>query len=461
MLLLHQQKTDDAQKIQEEPMKRNTKRVALTAAAIALLSLHLVPAGELSAAAYQQAAGRFYTADGNTSADEGWNNDGRHYKVTTQTDPLNLRAEPSQAATIITAMPKGTIITVLQTRDGWAKVQYGSVIGYCAMEWLTVAPDAVLTPENNAKENEKTIYRYLTQTLGLTSAAACGILGNMHVETGGSFDPTAHDPDNIGYGICQWNNTADAGYRVDQLRAFTSEWNTVQGQLEFLRNDLLHNDYLLSLHLYDELKAFGNTEEDAAAASDCFARKYEGCASYTFEMRREKARFYYGEHAGSTTAVQWNNTAQTRIVATESGGLNMRASASIFDSILLVIPKGAEVSVKSISNDGRWANVEYRGVNGYCVTEYLKEPSAAADTGIKGDLNGNKTVGADDAQLVLNAYADRIAGKSMGLTDAQIKAADVNGDGQVSVEDAQLILQYYTAKYVSAMDITWEQLLRK
>ena len=40
MLSLHQQKTDDAQKIQEEPMKRNTKRVALTAAAIALLSLH-------------------------------------------------------------------------------------------------------------------------------------------------------------------------------------------------------------------------------------------------------------------------------------------------------------------------------------------------------------------------------------------------------------------------------------
>ena len=438
-------------------MIRKPERFALKAAAIALLTLLPMQQATMHAAAVLQPESIMQTA----AAEGDWKVDGRHYKVTTQNDPLNLRADANQSATIITTMPKGTIITVLETGGGWGKVQYGSVIGYCAMEWLTLAPEAVLTPENDAEQNEKTIFRYLTGELGLSTAAACGILGNMHVETGGTFDPTAHDPDNIGYGICQWNNTADAGYRVDELKAFTAQWNTVQGQLEFIKHDLLHNSYLLSLHLYDDLKAFGNSEEDAVAASDCFAKKYEGCAQWTFEMRREKARFYYGMHGGTTRTVQWKDTAKTYIVSTTSGGLNMRVSASVFDSILLVIPKGAEVTVKSISDDGRWGRTEYSGVTGYCSMEYLKEKTqAAAGSVLKGDLNGNAAVGADDAQLTLQAYAGRIAGRGMNLTAAQTKAADVNGDGQISAEDAQLILKYYTAKYVSGSNVTWEQLLR-
>ena len=439
-------------------MMRKPERLALAVTAVLALCAAMHP---MHAAAYLQTDSAFsrIAAGENTPVDTNWTNDGRHYKVTTQTDPLNMRAEPNQSAVIITTIPKGAVVTVLQTGSGWGKVQYGSVIGYCSMNWLTLAPDTALTPENNAAQNEKTIYSYLTQTLGLSSAAACGILGNMHVETGGTFDPTAHDPDNIGYGICQWNNTADAGYRVDELKAFTPQWNTVQGQLEFIRHDLLTNSYLLSLHLYDDLKAFGNTEADAVAASDCFAKKYEGCAQWTFEMRREKARFYFGQHGGSTKTVQWNNTAKTYVVATTSGGLNMRASASVFDSILLVIPKDAAVAVKSISDDGRWAKVEYNGITGYCVTEYLKEASAVnTGTLITGDLNGNNEVGADDAQLTLRAYAARISGKNMNLTAAQIKAADINSDGLVSAEDAQMILKYYTAKSVSGRNITWDQL---
>ncbi|MBP0971707.1 MAG: dockerin type I repeat-containing protein, partial [Oscillospiraceae bacterium] len=120
-----------------------------------------------------------------------------------------------------------------------------------------------------------------------------------------------------------------------------------------------------------------------------------------------------------------------------------------------------KVTVKSITEDGRWAKVEYRGVTGYCVTEYLKEAAPAADAVIRGDVNGNREIGPDDAQIALKAYTERIAGIGMQLTETQIKAADITGDGQVSVEDAQWILKYYTVKYVSAKDITWDQLLGK
>jgi hypothetical protein len=80
---------------------------------------------------------------------------------------------------------------------------------------------------------------------------------------------------------------------------------------------------------------------------------------------------------------------------------------------------------------------------------------------ITGDLTGDGKVGAEDAQLTLKAYTQKIAGNAMGLTDAQIKAADVNRDGDVSVNDAQLILKYYTSKNVAGMEVTWDDLLKK
>ncbi len=464
-----------SEQIQEVNMKRKTMCRALAAAAVTLLALHPVTEGMLTAAALQTAHAAAQSGDADTG---NWTEDGRQYKVSTKTDPLNMRAEPSQSAMIITTIPRGTTVRVFRICNGWGEVQFGSVVGYCAMEWLTLVTDTatepVQNPEtpsdqnrvNHPEENEQTIFRYLTETLGFSAAAACGVIGNIHVETGGTFDPEAHNPEDTGgtqgYGICQWNSGADAGYRMEELQNYSPAWKTLDCQLDFIRNDLLHNNYLISLHLYEDMKALGNTEEDAVAASDIWAARYEGCAKWTYEMRREKTRLYYSRHCG--TAAQWSDVSRTCIIATQSGSLNMRSEPSLFGTILMTIPKDTEVSLTRISEDGTWGRVEYRGVSGYCAMEYLKEKSAeqpAAVNVIRGDLNGNGEVGADDAQIALNAYADRIAGIKMNLTDAQIKAADIDGDGQVSAEDAQLILAYYTAKNVSAINVTWEQLLGK
>ena len=78
---------------------------------------------------------------------------------------------------------------------------------------------------------------------------------------------------------------------------------------------------------------------------------------------------------------------------------------------------------------------------------------------LPGDLNDDGAVSADDAQMTLKAYTERIAGNDMKLTEDQILAADVDEDGALSVEDAQFILKYYTAKTVAQKDITWDDIL--
>ena len=86
------------------------------------------------------------------------------------------------------------------------------------------------------------------------------------------------------------------------------------------------------------------------------------------------------------------------------------------------------------------------------------EPAQAAF--LRGDVDDNGTVDVTDAQLTLAAYARRIAGKPLGLTDSQFLAANVNLDEQLSVEDAQFILKYYARNTVAKNPTTWEELLQ-
>ncbi|MBQ9905431.1 MAG: dockerin type I repeat-containing protein [Oscillospiraceae bacterium] len=77
----------------------------------------------------------------------------------------------------------------------------------------------------------------------------------------------------------------------------------------------------------------------------------------------------------------------------------------------------------------------------------------------KGDLDGDGTVSAEDAQLVLNLYTEIVAERA--LADAnQLAAADINQDGELSADDAQIILLYYTENILTGNPVSWEDLLK-
>ena len=81
------------------------------------------------------------------------------------------------------------------------------------------------------------------------------------------------------------------------------------------------------------------------------------------------------------------------------------------------------------------------------------------DQEVTGDLNSDGKVGAEDAQMALQAYVNTLAGKPSGLTDAQKAAADITKDGKVDAVDAQIILQYYVNGLAGKV-IPWETLVQ-
>lgn len=88
---------------------------------------------------------------------------------------------------------------------------------------------------SSASEVEKSVYNYVTTTMGLSKAAACAIMGNIYYES--TFRTTIVGDHGTSYGLCQWHNS-----RWTDLKNFCSQNNydvsTVAGQMAFLQHEL-------------------------------------------------------------------------------------------------------------------------------------------------------------------------------------------------------------------------------
>ena len=109
-----------------------------------------------------------------------------------------------------------------------------SLLGYGTPAYVvTSTTGSGLYTQGNS--NEETIFCFLTQSMGLNTAAACGVLANVYHESG--FRPDALGDNGTSYGICQWH----AG-RYTNLRSWCSsngyDYKTLEGQLYFLNHEL-------------------------------------------------------------------------------------------------------------------------------------------------------------------------------------------------------------------------------
>lgn len=141
----------------------------------------------------------------------------------------------------------------------------------------------------SSDENREAIYEFMTKEMGFNTAAACGVLANIQMES--SFRPTASVIDTnglISYGICQWN-----GVRFEALQTFCAEqgydYRTLEGQLHYLKYELEHSE----ASACSKVKNVENTAEGAYLAGYNWARYFERCASIYHESRAKLARDTY------------------------------------------------------------------------------------------------------------------------------------------------------------------------
>ena len=180
-------------------------------------------------------------------------------------------------------------------------------------------------PARAASSNETRIYEFLTGKLQLNAAAACGILGNLHVETGGSFSPTTLNPNDSGgtqsYGICQWNSGSGRYSKLySWCRSNGYDPESLDGQLRFMKYELESSSY----YKLSSLRSVPNTRDGAYEAAQIFAKYYEGCSSASYARR--------GNLAADTYWPKYRNYQSTTVHPSACGGnTNKCPSASFTD----------------------------------------------------------------------------------------------------------------------------------
>lgn len=135
--------------------------------------------------------------------------------------------------------------------------------------------------------NETTIYKYLTETMGLNTAAACGILANIKSES--NFSPTATGDNGTSYGICQWHNS-----RWTAMKNYCSKngysSSSLNGQLHYLQYEL-EKSYTSVLNY---IKGVSNNAQGAYNAA------YRWCYYYEIPANRASVSVTRGNLAKNT-----------------------------------------------------------------------------------------------------------------------------------------------------------------
>lgn len=156
-----------------------------------------------------------------------------------------------------------------------------------------------------ATANVQDVFDFLVNDMGLTPAAACGVLANIQYESDFNYNLTGDS--GTSYGICQWHNG-----RLTNMKNYCDkngfDWKSLEGQLNFLKYELATNKSDTG-YILDKLKNTDNSADGAYKAGYDWCYYFERPANKTAksENRGNRARDYYWTKYGVTASTDANN----------------------------------------------------------------------------------------------------------------------------------------------------------
>lgn len=154
---------------------------------------------------------------------------------------------------------------------------------------ITILSSSALSADAVSKKDN--VFYSLKNDLGLSTAAACGIMANIERES--EFDSRNVHIDSNGLlsgGLCMWN-----GGRFRSLKNFCNnngyDYLSVEGQIEYLKHELSSSYYK---HIYNYLKNVSNNSSGAYDAA------YYWCYYFEIPANRSSAAHGRGSLASSS-----------------------------------------------------------------------------------------------------------------------------------------------------------------
>lgn len=224
--------------------------------------------------------------------------------------------------------------------------------------------------------NQEKVFTYLTSTLDLNTAAACGIMANIERES--SFNPSATGGGGKYYGICQWGNSRKTALIV-YCKSKGLDYTTLEGQLAYLKHELT-NSYG---KVYAYMQSVANTPQGAYDAGYYWCYHFERPANIesTSTKRGELSRDKYWPIYSEYQVLPFVSYIDSPVSETTYNGVvSLRGWALYGDGVTKVVANvnGNEVSCEFVKRgDVQEAYPEYEEENagffGYIPASYLYE----------------------------------------------------------------------------------------
>ena len=267
---------------------------------------------------------------------------------------LNLRSEPSTSSSVLATVPRGTVVLVTESLDGWYKVSYQGKTGYMSKDYVTVSSEATGSFGTGAV---KGTYVNVRSGPGLNY----GVVGS--VNSGDSFAVTGVSGDwykvdykgtsayiNSSY-LSVGGSTSSTATPAPQTQSGTQTAGVITGNYVRMRSGPGTNYSILGT--YNN----GTKMTITGQSGDWYAVTYGGMTGYVSKQ--------YLSQSGTATNVESMNS--TPAVTTTA--VNMREGPSTAYTSKQVLAAGASVTLTGKS--GQWYRVSYGNDSGFILGTYI------------------------------------------------------------------------------------------
>ena len=297
---------------------------------------------------------------------------------------LNLRKGIGTSHGIITTMPKGSKVQILQTKDGWSEVKYNGVTGWASSEFLgnvssEPAPPIVETPPSNNTTKVTTANLSMRQGPSTSSARITVIPVGAQVEcisSSNGWDKVIYQG-KTGYSSSTYlksNQNQSTGGPSIPAPTPTPTPNPKPTPTPPSTITLKTTTYNLQLR-----------DGPSTSSNRVIVIPKGAQVESTSSVNGWDQVTYQGKSGYAASAyLKVSSEGAPKPVVTKkytTGNLSLRKGPDTSNGIILTIPKGS--LVESISSVNGWDQITYQGTSGYAASAYLStEP--ITDTKVKG-----------------------------------------------------------------------------
>lgn len=357
--------------------------------------------------------------------------------ATVTASALNMRSEASASSSIVTCLPRGTTVIVLNKTGSWYKVSYKDYTGYMSAEYLSASNSAdgsfgtgtVTGNDVRIRSGAGTSYSVLATRDKGDTLAVTGVSGSWYkVDLSGT----------TGYISSTY---LSLGTSSGTTASSVSGTGTVNGTGVRLRSGP-GTSYAI-LGSYDTGAAMTVTGE----SGDWYKVSCNGKSGYIYKT--------YLTLGGSTAASSgsFTVTAISDTAATAISAVHMRSGPATSYTSQRVLSAGTSVTITGES--GSWYRVAYNGSVGYVYKTYLSTSSSASSSegarivaeakkylGVPYVYGGTSTSGFDCSGFVYYVY------RQCGYSITRTSTAQ-NGNGTYvsrdSLQPGDIIIFYNSA----------------